>query len=236
MFYENEFDKIWDEVIKGLIDTNAKKLGINHKSNNRVKHSLRYKYNKYKDILVKNYMVLDTVNVDRHKIAACMLKAILVVKPLKISLKSKLTFLFSSGKDYSDILKHQLQFKDNEQLKKHFLFFNEYLAISVAVSILESYIQSDNRQGRFKHGIVLPAPFPELDEDYLLDLCIGLHYTRSRNIDTITYANVFFLWEKYSCRKVQCDNIVASYKSQLRDNKMSEEEIEKKLENAKNGQ
>ena len=39
---------------------------------------------------------------------------------------------------------------------------------------------------------VFPKPFPDEDEDYLLDVCIALNNTRIRHLNPVTYANVFF--------------------------------------------
>ena len=88
------------------------------------------------------------------------------------------------------------------------IFLNEYLAINIVVSILDSYINSDDRPERkFKHKIIQPEPFPVDDSDYMLDICIGLHYSNIKHFDPILFANTLFLWEKYSCRKKQCDNL-----------------------------
>ena len=219
MFYDNEFDIIWDKIIEKSIINHSEMLGVSYKSLSWVKRCMRRRFNKYKDALVKNYMVLDTFNIDRHKIAACMMKAILIVKPLYIPYYARFKLLFSGKNVYFDsILKHKLKFdaKDINSPKKDYLFLNEYLSLGVAISILDSYIRTDNKPDRFVHSIVLPNPFPEPDEDYLLDVCIGLHYTQPKTINPIAYANAFFLWEKYSCRKKQCDNIEEAYKLLLR--------------------
>ena len=221
MIYDDEFMKIWDGIIYPSIMKFSKRFGVKYKPLYLVRSILEYRYNKYKDIVVKTYMHLDTTNIDRHKIAACILKAILATKPLFIPLKAKWKILCTK-KSFVEILQgdmnrniHQLSERDKKKLgmdfNKQIFFLNEYFAISVVVSILDSYINSDNRDNRFKHKIVLPEPFPKADNDYLLDVCIGMHYSKPRNCNPILFANTLFLWEKYSCRKSQCDNLIKSY-------------------------
>lgn len=233
MFYENEFEKIWDSVVKVLISENSKKLGIKHKNFVFLKFKLRYFYTKYRAFIVKNYMTPDTIRIDRHKISSCMMKAILKTKPLYIPICSRAKFLFSaSNRHFVDFLDHELSQDETSMSKKYYLLFNEYLALGIAISILESYIESDNRPGRFKHCIVSPMPFPEPDEDYMLDVCIGLKKTKLKSIDLISYANIFFLWEKYSCRKKQCDNIERAYRTILKERLDNEEEIDNEVHKA----
>ncbi len=239
MFYDNEFDRIWDSIIERSIKNHSEMLGVSYKNLPWVKLCMRHKFNKYKDVLVKNYMVLDTFNIDRHKIAACMMKAILNVKPLYIPYCAKLKFLFSSKDRYFDsILDYKLELNEDDENspKKYYLFLNEYLSLGIAISILDSYIKTDNNPNRFVHNIVLPNPFPVPDEDYLLDVCIGLHYTQPSTINPIAYANAFFLWEKYSCRKKQCDNIESSYKELLKKSGAGDEQkIKNMARNARYG-
>lgn len=225
MFYENEFEKIWESVVKVLISENSKKLGIKHKNFVLLKFKFKYYYTKYRAFIVKNYMTPDTIRIDRHKISSCIMKATLKVKPLYIPVCSRIKFLFSSpNKHFVDFLSHELSQDEKTTPRKYYLLFNEYLALGIAISVLESYIESDNRPGRFKHSIVSPMPFPEPDEDYMLDVCIGLKKTKLKNVDLISYANIFFLWEKYSCRKKQCDNITDVYKKLLKKSGIQDEE------------
>lgn len=233
MIYENEFDDVWKSIVEGMITEAATLFGIKHKSLFWVERKLRRRYNAYKDTIVKTFMVMDTVNIDRHKIAACLIKAILVTKPLYIPLLAKIKFIFSD-KYFNEILPHEINSNEDESLNKYFILFNEYLAIDVAVAVLNSYINSDDRPGRFKHSIVMPEPFPEPDTDYLRDVCIGLHYSRAKEINPVAYANSLFLWEKYSCRKAQCDNLQMSYESFLSaEAGMTHEQIKATIKKAK---
>lgn len=85
------------KIPKKMIQDFAELFGLKHKSLFWVKIVLNYYYNKYKEKVVKNYMVWDTINIDRHKIAACMMKAALVSKPLYIPLCAKIRFIFTKN-------------------------------------------------------------------------------------------------------------------------------------------
>lgn len=238
MLYENEFNAIWENSLEKMIKEFSELFGVKYKPLFLLKVMLNYFYNKYKETTVKTYMVWDTINIDRHKIAACIMKSILVIKPLYIPLSAKLKFTFTKKK-YHQILNHKIpkEKQDKNQsdpFRKYFLFYNEYLAINVAKMILDSYINSGDNS-RFKHQIIVPEPFPETDHDYLRDFCIGLYYSKTKTFNPVTYANVLFLWEKYSCRKVQCDNLEAAYATLLKKDGMSEDEIEVEVKNTKLG-
>lgn len=236
MLYENEFDKIWQHIVSKQIVQFSQKLGVKHKNLKWIEFLIRYRYNEYKDEIVKNFMAPNTRRIDRHKIAACFTKAIVVTKPLYVPFNANLKLIFSEkNKQLSDILTGDGTLEcinEPVSLENFYSFFNEYLAVSVALSILNSYIESDERHGRFRHKMVFPKPFPDEDEDYLLDVCIALSNTRNRHLNPVTYANVFFLWEKYSCRKKQCDNVSEAYKKVVSEKGLSPDEVNSKLHEA----
>lgn len=222
MSTQNQFDAIWDHIIKETIQNFCKKLGVRHKPFFLLKFQMGKRYNTYKNAFIKGNMYLNTRNIDRHKISSCIAKSILVTKPLYIPLISKIKFVFSNKPIY-EITSSSIAEKN------YFMFLNEYLTLDVVISILESYIASDNREDRFKHKIVLPEPFPVDDTDYLVDICIGLHSCKTRHFNTVAFANTLFLWEKYSCRKTRCDNLKKYCKDILVKQGMSEENAEAEI-------
>ncbi len=233
MLYVNEFDKLWNCIIQNSIVKFAEQLNIKCKPLFFLKFALKNRYNKYKDSVVKTFMSMDTTNIDRHKIASCILKSILVTKPIYIPIHTKLKFVFSKKELYEVLGLNPKNEQEKKLARKRLLFLNEYLAINIAIFILESYINSDKRETRFKHEILPPNPFPEADIDYLLDVCIGLHFSNKKYLDPIVFSNVLFLWEKYSCRKKQCDNLESAYKDLLmKDTDKSDEEIKIMVDNA----
>lgn len=234
MLYDNEFDVIWSKIIQPHIVAHAKDKGVKHKPLFLLKSLIRYRYNKYKDILVRTYMVLNTTYVDRHKIASCILKSVLMSNPLLIPLSAKVKFVFSKKKLFEILTDKKLSEAEQKKELNSLIFLNEYLATNIVVSILNSYIDSDDRPERkFKHKIIQPEPFPKDDSDYMLDICIGLHYSNIKHFDPILFANTLFLWEKYSCRKKQCDNLEIAYKDLLmKETDKSDEEIKIMVDNA----
>lgn len=225
MSTKNQFDAIWDEIIENSIRNFCERLGVKHKPFFLLKIQMKKRYNTYKNAFIKGNMYLNTKNIDRHKISSCIAKSILMTKPLYIPLVSKVKFVFSNKSIYEVT-------SSSKTYEKYFMFLNEYLTLDVVVSILESYITSDNRADRFKHKIVLPEPFPVDDPDYLVDICIGLHNCKARHFNTVAFANTLFLWEKYSCRKTRCDNLAEFCKDILMKQGMSEEQAKSKITQA----
>lgn len=208
------FEKVWNDLILDLL--NQYKFDFNLKYNERkVKRKLAHLYYKQENHFKHSYMVSQTKHIDRHKIAACMLKSILILQPLKFPFISKVKHFF---------YKEEIETQEMEKM----LLANQYLGLSIAISILESYIEADE-QKKLRHKITLPEPFPEHCKDYLRDVCLDLYYTNPKQISTIAYANIFFLLEKYSCRKVQCDNFEKKCRTYIENEKALnvEEEIEK---------
>ncbi len=183
------FESIWEDVVEPTIKDFLSTDNSFEKYKKSSKEIAKKWFYNETHFFIYSYMVDETKNIDRHKIAACMLKAILVAKPIRISFFSKA----------SKFLKKS-EFDDNVYLR------NQHIALNVAVLILEGYIRSDKNKN-IKHSICIPEPFPKGQKDYFKDVCLDLYYTNPKQINTVTYANIFFLWEKYSCRKVQCNNL-----------------------------
>lgn len=215
----NEFDIIWQDVIKPLIESFCENLGVKCKPIFFTKLILKCFYHKQKKRLIKVYMGNSVVNIDRHKVAAILMKAILLFKPLYIPFLTKVKFVFSTEKYLCNIIPSTIvqNKKESEKIniEKYYTYLNEYLSLSIAVSVLDGYINSDNSENRFKHEIVVPDPFPKPDEDYLLDICISLSYSGVSRFNPIIFANALFLWEKYSCRKKQFDELNKKYNELL---------------------
>lgn len=205
----NEFDKIWEQIILELINQFQNEYTDYLLPNNleKQKNKIKKLYTEFKNIFLNSYMSSVVANIDRHKIAACITKAILINKPLKINYKK-----FTSAIHNGIIAPNSIE-------KKQITFLNEYLALSVTITILDNYIEADNKK-KNKHIILLPDPYPEKDNDYIKDVCLDLHFTSPNKINIVTLANVFFLWEKYSCRRAQCRNLKEAYREILLDTKI----------------
>lgn len=202
-----EFEKIWQDIVAPLVKE------LRNDYNLRLRYPLRaikrfvgYYYQRNALLFLNSYMEADAEKIDRHKIAACIVKAILIVRPLSLRLDKGLKVLFRLDK-----------------VSETVMLANQYLALSVAITVLDGYIAADDTK-ELKHRIIVPEPFPEDDSDYLRDVCLDLYHTNAKRINIVTYANVFFLLEKYSCRKVQCDNLENEYVKLLREQKHCDEE------------
>lgn len=195
-----DFDIFFDTVVNPCImaiKEDAKTKGFENlecfkkndnddKSNKRIKKSIYRNYQNMRDYLKYNYMSKKTeVALDRHKIASCMVYAILKSNPIKVNMWIP-------------------------QMPLEIVLANEYLAFYVALNIIEMYeldrIESEGRNDdneKFSN-IIVPKTYYESDNPentYESNLCKAWYYIKIDNIkkyDALGYANVFFLLQKYS--------------------------------------
>lgn len=174
-----KFEDIWNNIILGLYNEITPQDDLYIKA--RSKKKIFKKYQKQKTYLKLNYMENPNTHLDRHKIAACMLYAIVKVHPIRIKRVS--------------IWKNYL---NGKKFTPEYLMLNEYLGLYTAFSIVESfraYEQSEENEVGFKRkGIV--QPITTNGEDYIYNTCLDLYLSRKKNkINVLTFANVFFLLE-----------------------------------------
>ena len=119
-------------------------------------------------------------HLDRHKIAACIMSAIVKVQPIKIKKRNLLRRYF-----------------DKKPYEKKFTLLNEYLALYTALSVVESFRQDDiknQRMGFDRPGVC--QPMTTNGESYIHNTCLDLYFAKRHNkINVLTFANVFFLLE-----------------------------------------
>lgn len=219
-----EFNKIWEEIVFPLINNVSEVLHLRCKNYKLVRFVMRHVFLKETKVFINSYMVSKTKNIDRHKLAACMVKAILFAKPLRLSFSDKIA-----------IIKLKRGSLSNDLFLTKKVFSNQFLALSVAITILDGYIQADQHK-ILHHKIILPDPFPSEDDFYQIDVCMDMFFSGVSNFNVMTYANVFFLLEKYSCRRVQCDNLEIAYKKLLKGNPPSlgkEQSVEEFIDSIK---
>lgn len=174
-----KFEDIWNNIILGLYNEITPQDDLYIKA--RSKKKIFKKYQKQKTYLKLNYMENPNTHLDRHKIAACMLYAIVKVHPIRIK-------RISIWKNYLN----------GKKFTPEYLMLNEYLGLYTAFSIVESfraYEQSEENEVGFKRkGIV--QPITTNGEDYIYNTCLDLYLSRKKNkINVLTFANVFFLLE-----------------------------------------
>lgn len=185
----NEFYKVVIGECINEIKQYAKECGyINlecfreNKSESKVSISIYRNYQKKRDYIKYNYMSKkNPVALDRHKVAACMVYAILKASPIRVNMWIS-------------------------NLPEKIVLANEYLAFYVGLNIIEMYKLDEFNDGSIDtdYQIMVPRTYHE-DENpqntYESNLCKAWYYIKIDNIekfDTLGYANVFFLLEKYT--------------------------------------
>lgn len=150
-----------------------------------------YQYEKYK--LKKYFMNNEEDNIDRHKIAACMMYSIMKISPLYVPINRRIRYFFQR-KRFSVIIS----------------YINEYLALLTALSILDNFYNQDVKEGVLdprRRKITIPQTFND-DYGFIFNTCIDLKFGKVNNsINILTYASLFFLLEyDYTQEKQECKN------------------------------
>lgn len=173
------FEKIYNQVILGYVndltkieeESGTNCLKFSYKRTKRI-----YDYYEKKRLYVRRYfMNLESKPMDRHKIGAVMIYAILKSKPFHVN-------------------------KTVSNLPSQLLMANEYLAFNVALNIVELY-RMDDAQSKGSNGVdsnlILPNTYHA--DVYIENVCKALYYVNNPNsFDIFAYANILFLLEKYS--------------------------------------
>lgn len=131
--------------------------------------------------LKKYYMENSNGNIDRHKVAACMMSSIVEIYPYYVPFTQKLKMFFAKGRFPLEIA-----------------YINEYIAIYTALSILDNFYEQDKREGKLdsrRHKIFIPDTFSD-DYGYIFNMCIDLRFAKMKNkLNILTYSNILFLLE-----------------------------------------
>lgn len=175
-----KFDEVWNNI---FIKTFEEIVPAGDVYIKRFAKKKIYKvYQKEKTFLKINYMQNPNTHLDRHKIAACMMYAIVKVQPISIK-KIAIWNMFVNKKKFD--IKYSM--------------LNEYLGFYTALSIIESFRDYENtcesKCGSLnRRRVSLPATTN--GEDYIYNTCLDLYLSKKKNkINVLTFANVFFLLE-----------------------------------------
>lgn len=197
-----DFDTFFDTVIEPCIiaiEEDAKRKGYENlecfkksnrrKGKERIKKSIYINYQNKRDYIKYNYMSKKTeVALDRHKVASCMVYAILKTNPIKVNMWIP-------------------------KLPLEIVLANEYLAFYVALNIIEMYefdriegekLKESNDEKIPNINIIVPRTYYECsnpENTYESNLCKAWYYIKIDNIkqyDVLGYANIFFLLQKYT--------------------------------------
>lgn len=181
---EQDYKKFYNVVVSACIDDILKyneQNGFPQNSiirrENRSKKIFEY-YQEMRDYIRCNYMSKKIdVALDRHKVAACMMYAILKAKPLKINRKIP-------------------------NLDEKILLSNEYLALYAALNIVVMYKMDQCQLKEGEYEILFPETyFTDPSNDYVTNYCRTLYYVSMENLnkfEVLAHANILFMLEKYT--------------------------------------
>ena len=175
---KSKFDEIWDNVIIPIYDEISPREDFYIKRN--AKNRIYKQYQKQKNFIKFNYMEDVHKHLDRHKVGACLMYAIVKVQPIVIKKKVLIS-----------------KFIHKESYSYKYTLLNEHLALYTALSVIESFRQYDikNNIETFKRPGVC-KPMTTNGESYIYNTCLDLYFSKRRdNINVLTFANVFFLLE-----------------------------------------
>ena len=193
-----EFKTFWDGCFIPTFEE-LKKTDSTLYTRNGSMDSLCREYNDIKNFVKRAFMKQSTeeIKLDRHKIAACLAKAIVLERPICKKIES----------DYTG--------KETE-----FTIANEVMAFSVAMSIMRAYIEhkfnkKDPCIRKFeyayseicKHGFTFPETI--MNVDYKSSVCWAWHHSAiDGHFDILGNANLFFMIENYSIAVYESKNIL----------------------------
>lgn len=183
-------EKVIIPYITQILDF-AKQAGCQKciKFNKRSIKRIYVNYQRKRDEIKSNYMEPPAKALDRHKVASCMLYAVLKSHVFRIN-------------------------KIKKELPLYVLMANEYLAVYIAINIVEQY-KRDELGADSNYKLVFPITYHENDKEnssYLNNLCKGLYYINPKNINIFAYSTILFFMEKYT--DIVCaENTIGQFKN-----------------------
>lgn len=141
----------------------------------------------------ENYMEDSSGLLDRHKVSACLILAIISVSPISVP-------------------RERVEAADDLRTKRLLATINERFAITVGASDLVAYIverhiasvqdgSNDSSQGCLKiSGVPFDCFAVNHGEDYLENLAVTLNYTKcEKNYNILLLANTIYHWDLKTC-------------------------------------
>lgn len=182
---KNSYNTIWDELIGKVICDYKKKYAEIIVSHN-AKEIIWQEYLKFNKQCKINYMKDVNGKLDRHKVCACYMYAIIK----------------------SNVLSCGLADSDAEN---NYVCLNENLAITVGMSLLRAFIITaienndlcENLKNELMERIEAGIAFPKCNHgEYRKNFVSELHFTREENnYNVLSLANILFLLEIHSLEK-----------------------------------
>jgi len=181
-----KFDEIWNNITKPILEhrrLNNKQLYIPVRIED-LQNKVKLRYNSLRDGIKRDFMRNVTGLIDRHKICACMYKALVDAQPIKI---------------YNGLLEQEF-------------IVNAHVAFLSSCVILNSFVLddakkiSDTNYEAFIRKQIIPS-FPGLKNSTLIDsydsyltqtIKILYYEQMSNNLSILELANIFRLLEQYT--------------------------------------
>lgn len=178
------YDNVWNKIIEKEIGNFKEFYKGKLKIVDNAKEDIWNKYVYYNNFCKKNYMRYSGKKLDRHKVAACYIMAIVTVAPMR----------------YDNDL------DDGSELG---LALNEYLAINVAFNLVRAFyiasldaanIDSDEKKQlveKFDNGIQIPECTNH--GVYMDNFCSELYYSNlDGKLNVLSLAHELYLLELYT--------------------------------------
>lgn len=182
---KEDFFKFYDGIIEKNINDLLDKYGNYNQAANKkrpvvrvrkgAKRKILTRYTDKRNIILKYYMHKTVTALDSHKVAACLMYAIIKSKPIKIN-------------------------KFISNLPPEIILANEYVAVCVALNVVDMYRR---HKGDTNFQTVIPLTYfdaeGEKKSEFIPNLCKALSYVKSsKYFDVFAYADILFLLEKYT--------------------------------------
>lgn len=176
--FEDFCSKVIDNYIEELIEYQKPYKCII--KSNLAKNNIFKFYQRKRNEIKNNYMEKPAQNekaLDRHKVASCMMYAVLKSRVLKVN-------------------------RFVPHLPNRLLMANEYLAVYVGLNIIEQYRIDDGKKEP-ENKLIFPITYhetPSEESDFIDNLCKGLYYLRRKidEMDIFAYSTILFFVEKYT--------------------------------------
>lgn len=184
----DKFDDIWDRIIIPLSKRILDRHSLPDLDFDKKRSSKQRIYNEYDRTNKQLHRVMcSDGKTDRHKVAASLAKAILVVRPFTsvyLSLQNKTI----------DISIRNAKFKRKELLP------NEFLAIFTSMTVVANFILSsmksdDRKRSRFTNGLIFPSCEHGQYDSHLAG-AFFVSMNGGSTFDCFMYSHLLFLLEQ----------------------------------------
>lgn len=166
------YEEIWNKIINPEINRYKNEVP-SVSCTSSAKDDIFQQYIEFNNHCKNTYMANPNNILDRHKVSACYMLAILSASPLSFNMSYE-----------DDIL----------------ITINEHLAITVGLSILRAFIETENLQKGEKGTNHSDIFLPYTDHGNYRDIfAVELYFTRKeKNYNMLSLSNTLFLLEQYN--------------------------------------